>query len=168
MALKKAFPSDRNYDFWNILLCYLISQDMSLAEKDRTLFGMLAYRLTSKAAADVPTTQVRTFSSPSTSTPDSVFEAITKPEPFNAHSNRISLHIRPKPSRPLRKLHWQYMFYKIPATLKKPSIYCMDPSWDSNRKSAVKILSSSSHCCCKYWRRLRVGHRRSTCVKTCS
>jgi N-terminal acetyltransferase B complex non-catalytic subunit len=59
MALRKGFSKDRNYDFWNILMCYLISRDVSRPEKERTLFGTLAYRLISKAAEAVPTDKVR-------------------------------------------------------------------------------------------------------------
>src|SRR5271170_8136283 len=59
MALRKAFPQERKYDFWNILMCYLINKDASLPEKDRTLFGMLAFRLVSKAAEAVPKDKVR-------------------------------------------------------------------------------------------------------------
>jgi N-terminal acetyltransferase B complex non-catalytic subunit len=58
MALRKAFPSDRNYDFWNILLCFLVHQDDRATEKERTLFGTLAYRLMSKAAETAPADQV--------------------------------------------------------------------------------------------------------------
>lgn len=54
MALRKAFPKDRQYDFWNILMYFLVSKDTSVPEKDRNLFGSLAYRLMSKAAEAVP------------------------------------------------------------------------------------------------------------------
>ena len=66
MALRKAFPKDRNYDFWNILMCYLIHTDSPRPEKEKTLFGTLAYRLISKAAEEVPTDKV----SSSTATSD--------------------------------------------------------------------------------------------------
>jgi len=59
MALRKGFSKERNYDFWNILMCYLINKDVSRPEKERTLFGTLAYRLISKAAEAVPTSKVR-------------------------------------------------------------------------------------------------------------
>lgn len=59
MALRKSFPKDRNYDFWNILMCYLINTDISRTEKERTLFGTLAYRMISKAAEGVPTEKVK-------------------------------------------------------------------------------------------------------------
>ena len=62
MALRKGFPKDRNYDFWNVLMCYLIHKDPSLSEKDRTLFGTLAYRLISKAAEAVPADKVNSHS----------------------------------------------------------------------------------------------------------
>jgi N-terminal acetyltransferase B complex non-catalytic subunit len=58
MALRKAFPTERNYDFWNILLCFLVQQDDRATEKERTLFGTLAYRLVSKAAEAAPTDSV--------------------------------------------------------------------------------------------------------------
>jgi len=58
MALKKAFPKERQYDFWNILLCYLIHQDNNIPEKDRKLFGMLANRMISKAAQSGPPEKV--------------------------------------------------------------------------------------------------------------
>ena len=52
MALRKAFPKERKYDYWNILICYLISQDSKLQAKDRNLFGTLANRMITKAARD--------------------------------------------------------------------------------------------------------------------
>ena len=58
MALRKAFPNERNYDFWNILLCFLVERDERTSEKERMLFGTLAYRLMSKAAEGIPTTTV--------------------------------------------------------------------------------------------------------------
>lgn len=50
MNLRKAFPKERQYEFWNVLMCYLIHEDGSLPEKDRKLFGTLANRMISKAA----------------------------------------------------------------------------------------------------------------------
>ena len=61
MALRKGFPKDRNYDFWNVLMCYLISQDQTLPERDRVLFGTLAYRMISKSAEAVPDHKVGNF-----------------------------------------------------------------------------------------------------------
>ena len=58
MALRKSFQKERNYDFWNILMCYLIHNDPSRPEKERTLFGTLAFRLISKAAEAVPVDKV--------------------------------------------------------------------------------------------------------------
>ena len=58
MALRKAFPNDRNYDLWNILLCFLVHIEPSVPEKERSMFGMLAYRMINKAAASIPTDQV--------------------------------------------------------------------------------------------------------------
>ena len=60
MALRKGFPKDRNYDFWNILMCYLISKDESASEKERALYGTLAYRMICKAAEAVPADNVST------------------------------------------------------------------------------------------------------------
>ena len=59
MALRKGFPKERNFDFWNVLLCYLINKDVLRPERERILFGNLAYRLISKAAEAVPTDKVR-------------------------------------------------------------------------------------------------------------
>ena len=61
MALRKAFPNERDYDFWNILLCFLVHRDSSVEEKQRTMFGMLAYRMISKVSPDPSVAQVRTF-----------------------------------------------------------------------------------------------------------
>jgi hypothetical protein len=58
MALRKAFPKDRQYEFWNILMYFLVHEDKSLPEKDRNLFGSLAYRLISKAAESIPSDPV--------------------------------------------------------------------------------------------------------------
>jgi len=66
MALRKGSPKERNYDFWNMLMCYLIYKDLSRQEKERTLFGTLAYRLISKAAEAVPTDKVRLLMGSST------------------------------------------------------------------------------------------------------
>jgi N-terminal acetyltransferase B complex non-catalytic subunit len=59
MALRKSSPKDRNYEFWAIFMCYLIHQDESISEKERTMFGTLAYRMLSKAAEAVPKEQVK-------------------------------------------------------------------------------------------------------------
>lgn len=59
MGLRNAFPKERNYEFWNILMCYLIHMQDELPEKDRMLFGTLAYRMISKAAEIIPRDQVR-------------------------------------------------------------------------------------------------------------
>jgi len=58
MTLKKAFPRERMYDFWNILMCYLIHEDRNVPEKDRKLFGTLANRMISKAAQAGPPDKV--------------------------------------------------------------------------------------------------------------
>lgn len=49
MALRKAFPKERKYDFWNILMCYFINQHADLPENERKLFGALANRMILKA-----------------------------------------------------------------------------------------------------------------------
>lgn len=54
MSLQKNFPRDRRYYFWAIFLCHLIAVDKSSSENDQKLFGTLAYRMITKAAADVP------------------------------------------------------------------------------------------------------------------
>ncbi|EPS28723.1 hypothetical protein PDE_03669 [Penicillium oxalicum 114-2] len=54
MSLQKNFPRDRKYYFWAIFLSHLIATDARSSETDRKLFGTLAYRMISKAAADVP------------------------------------------------------------------------------------------------------------------
>jgi N-terminal acetyltransferase B complex non-catalytic subunit len=59
MALRKTSPKDRNHEFWTILMCYMIHQDKSIPDKERTMFGTLAYRLLSKAAEAVPQDSVR-------------------------------------------------------------------------------------------------------------
>jgi len=59
MGLRKSFPKERNYEFWNIMMCALIQHDRTQAAKDRNLFGTLAYRMISKAAETISTDQVR-------------------------------------------------------------------------------------------------------------
>jgi hypothetical protein len=59
MGLRKSFPKERNYEFWNIMMCYLIHMDDGLSEKEKMLFGTLAYRMISKAAEIIPADQVR-------------------------------------------------------------------------------------------------------------
>jgi N-terminal acetyltransferase B complex non-catalytic subunit len=49
MALRKILPKDPKHDFWSIIMCSLISHDPSVSDKDRSVFGMLAYRMLSKA-----------------------------------------------------------------------------------------------------------------------
>lgn len=58
MGLRKSFPKDRNYEFWNIAMCYLISVQSGVPEKDRMLFGTLAYRMITKAVEAIPPGQV--------------------------------------------------------------------------------------------------------------
>lgn len=54
MSLQKNFPRDRKYYFWAIFLCHLVANDSASSDVDRKLFGTLAYRMISKAAADTP------------------------------------------------------------------------------------------------------------------
>ncbi len=54
MALRKSSPKDRNYEFWTIFMCCLMYEDRSISEKERNMFGTLAYRMLSKAADAVP------------------------------------------------------------------------------------------------------------------
>lgn len=58
MSLQKNFPRKREYFFWAIVLSYLLASDETTSETDRKLFGTLAYRMISKAAADVPDNSV--------------------------------------------------------------------------------------------------------------
>lgn len=58
MGLQKNFPRERKYYFWAIFLSHLISQDPASSEMDKKLFGTLAFRMISKAAADVPSDKV--------------------------------------------------------------------------------------------------------------
>ena len=53
MGMRIAFPKERNYEYWNILMCHLIQKQEDLPEKDRMLFGTLAYRMISKAAESI-------------------------------------------------------------------------------------------------------------------
>ena len=59
MALRKVFPTERKYDMWNILMCFLIHDDDSVSDKERSTFGMLSYRLMSKAAEALTVESVR-------------------------------------------------------------------------------------------------------------
>jgi len=54
MSLQKNFPKNRAYYFWAIFLSYMVSIDERSSEADKKLFGTLAYRMISKAGADVP------------------------------------------------------------------------------------------------------------------
>ncbi|KAH0842403.1 hypothetical protein FOPE_07224 [Fonsecaea pedrosoi] len=59
MGLRNSFSKDRDYEFWNILMCHLIHMQQDLPEKERSLFGTLAYRMISKAAEAIPKNEVR-------------------------------------------------------------------------------------------------------------
>jgi N-terminal acetyltransferase B complex non-catalytic subunit len=61
VALRKAFPKERKYDFWKTLFSYLIQKDPTLEDNLRQLFGTLAYRFISKAAETVPKDKVHHF-----------------------------------------------------------------------------------------------------------
>lgn len=61
MALQSNFPKTRKYHLWAIFLSYLVSIDQASSEADRKLFGMLAYRMISKAAESVPSDSVCSF-----------------------------------------------------------------------------------------------------------
>lgn len=54
MSLQKNFAKERKFYFWAIFLSYLLGSDKGSSDMDRKLFGTLAYRMISKAAADVP------------------------------------------------------------------------------------------------------------------
>ncbi|RMZ92668.1 hypothetical protein DV736_g97, partial [Chaetothyriales sp. CBS 134916] len=56
-SFKKAFPKERQYEFWNVVMCFLVHLDPSVDEKQRALFGTLAYRMLVKLAEAVPTQQ---------------------------------------------------------------------------------------------------------------
>ncbi|KAK2753596.1 hypothetical protein FQN54_007373 [Arachnomyces sp. PD_36] len=64
MSLQNNFPKNRNYLFWAIFMCYLITIDPDNSEADRKLFGTLAYRMISKAASTVPTNPNELLSQP--------------------------------------------------------------------------------------------------------
>jgi N-terminal acetyltransferase B complex non-catalytic subunit len=58
MSLQKNFPRERKYYFWAIFFCHIVSVDSASSDMDRKLFGTLAYRMISKAVAEVPTNPV--------------------------------------------------------------------------------------------------------------
>ncbi|KIV94471.1 hypothetical protein PV10_02237 [Exophiala mesophila] len=63
MGLRKSFPKDRNYEFWNIMMCHLIHQDHDgVDEKTRLLFATLAYRMITKAAETTGTDEEQLLS----------------------------------------------------------------------------------------------------------
>ncbi|PYI06608.1 hypothetical protein BO78DRAFT_343164 [Aspergillus sclerotiicarbonarius CBS 121057] len=64
MALQSNFPKTRKYHLWAIFLSYLVSIDEASSETDRKLFGMLAYRMVSKAAESVPSDSKELLSPP--------------------------------------------------------------------------------------------------------
>jgi N-terminal acetyltransferase B complex non-catalytic subunit len=61
VALRRAFPKERKYEFWKTLFSYLIQKDPTIDENQRKLFGTLAYRFISKAAETVPKDKVGLF-----------------------------------------------------------------------------------------------------------
>ncbi|KAK7885662.1 hypothetical protein LTR67_010013 [Exophiala xenobiotica] len=73
MGLRKSFPKERQYEFWNIAMCHLIHMQHDLPEKNRVLFGTLAYRMMSKAAETTPADQEEILSpGKAISTPEEV------------------------------------------------------------------------------------------------
>ncbi|KAI5805362.1 N-acetyltransferase B complex non catalytic subunit-domain-containing protein [Peziza echinospora] len=54
MHLQKAFPKRREYYFWAVVSCILLHNSLPESAPDRKLFGMLAYRMISKAKDEVP------------------------------------------------------------------------------------------------------------------
>lgn len=64
MSLQKNFPKNRAYYFWAIFLSYMVSIDERSSEADKKLFGTLAYRMISKAGADVPAEPADLLSQP--------------------------------------------------------------------------------------------------------
>lgn len=58
MSLQKNFPKNRAYYFWAIFLTHMVSVDNESSETEKKLFGTLAYRMISKAGADVPVAPV--------------------------------------------------------------------------------------------------------------
>ncbi|EXJ65310.1 hypothetical protein A1O7_01651 [Cladophialophora yegresii CBS 114405] len=63
MGLRNSFPKERQYEFWNILMCYLIHKQEDIPENERMLFGTLAYRMISKAAEAIPKDEEPSLSS---------------------------------------------------------------------------------------------------------
>ena len=61
MGLRKSFPKERNYEFWNIMMCFLIQLAPNQESQNKKLFGTLAYRMISKAAETIPTDQVSEY-----------------------------------------------------------------------------------------------------------
>ncbi|KAJ5281589.1 hypothetical protein N7478_006961 [Penicillium angulare] len=64
MSLQKNFPRERKYYFWAIFCSHMLATDDRSSEMDRKLFGTLAYRMASKAAADVPSDPAQLLSQP--------------------------------------------------------------------------------------------------------
>lgn len=54
MSLQRNFPRERKFYFWAIFFSHMLANDDATSETDKKLFGTLAYRMISKAAADVP------------------------------------------------------------------------------------------------------------------
>lgn len=59
MALRKADPKDRNYEFWNIFMTFMMSRDERNPEKERLMYRTLAYRMLGRTVEAVPTAKVR-------------------------------------------------------------------------------------------------------------
>lgn len=58
MSLQKNFPQKREYFWWAIALSYMLAKDEKTSDSERKLFGTLAYRMATKAAADTPSDSV--------------------------------------------------------------------------------------------------------------
>jgi N-terminal acetyltransferase B complex non-catalytic subunit len=61
MILQNNFPKKRKYYFWAVFMCHLVAENPNSSAGDRKLFGTLAYRMISKAAASVPADPVRIY-----------------------------------------------------------------------------------------------------------
>jgi hypothetical protein len=58
-ALRKTWPKERKYEFWNIQMCLCVLQDSKVDQAKRNLLGTLAYRMLQKMVNDMPQDQVR-------------------------------------------------------------------------------------------------------------
>ncbi|PYH93734.1 putative cytoskeleton organization protein [Aspergillus ellipticus CBS 707.79] len=92
MSLQSNFPKTRKYHLWAIFLSYLISIDAASSEADRRLFGMLAYRMVSKAAESVPSDPKELLSPPrAIQTPEELLLLIKIFESQGRHSEIVKI-----------------------------------------------------------------------------